>query len=336
MRPRPLALVAFSFLSLGFVLAADDSTKNLIHNGDLEAALPADQALPKDWGLFAKPEGSYKAMVVDATHQGKKALLLEGEGEFAVVSPNRIEWDGKSRYAVKGAVKVEGANAKATIKFDYFDSEWKWLGSTSIGDVTSDMKGWQTISVTDRVAVEAPKAKHISVGLSLTGKGKAWFDDIQLSPVTGAAASALIDNGDFENFLGTKPAQWWIGSSEGGTSSATVSIDQAKSGKHCMQFKGNADWAVAASSKWPYDKNKTYEVTGFIRTKAGAGQIKLDYYTDGEYIGSTFGEDVHDDEWTEKTVSTADEFPGATHVAVVLVGAGEFDVRFDAITVKVK
>lgn len=336
MRIRPLAVLALSFLGLGFAIAADDAPKNLAANGDFEAALPEGATLPKDWSIFTKPEGSYKTSIVDAAHGGKKSLLVEGDGEFAVVSPPRILIDGKSRYAVRGAVKVEGEGAKATIKFDYFDEQWKWLGSTSIGEITSDMKGWHMLSVTDRAAIEAPKAKHLSVGLSLNGKGKAWFDDIELTPVTGAAATSLIDNGDFENFLGPKPAQWWTGAAEGGKVEALISIDQAKSGKHCMQLKGNAEWAVAASVKWPYDKKKTYEITGFVRTKAGAGQIKIDYYTDGEYIGSTFGEDVLEDEWTEKTVSTADEFPGATHIAAVLVGTGEFDVRFDAITVKVK
>lgn len=336
MRSRPLAVVALSFLSLGFALAADDAAKNLISNGDLETALPSGQTLPADWGLFAKPEGSYKAAVVEGGHQGKKSLLVQGDGEFAVVSAIKMEIDGKSRYAIKGAIKIEGEAATATLKFDYFDGDWKWLNSTSIGDVTADMKGWQSISVTDRAAIDSPKAKHMSVGLAFTGKGKAWFDDIELSKLTGAAATALVDNGDFENFLGTRPAQWWTGSAEGGKCQALVSTDGPKSGKHCMQLKGDAEWAVAASTKWPYDKNKTYEITGFVRTKAGAGQIKIDYYTDGEYVGSTFGEDVLDDSWTEKTVSTADEFPGATHIAVVCVGTGEFDVRFDAITVKVK
>lgn len=336
MRTRPLAVLALSFLSLGFAIAADEAPKNLATNGDFETPLPSGTTLPKDWSLFSKPEGSYKTSVVDAGHGGKKSLLVEGDGEFAVVSPARIAFDGKSRYAVKGAVKVEGEGAKATIKFDYFDGEWKWLGSTSIGEITADMKGWHVISVTDRCAIEAPKAKHVSVGLQINGKGKAWFDDIELTPATGDAATSLIDNGDFENSLGAKPAQWWTGSADGGKVEALVSIDQPKSGKHCMQLKGNADWAVAASVKWPYDKKKTYEITGFVRTKAGSGQIKIDYYTDDQYIGSTFGEDVSDDAWTEKTVSTTDEFPNATHIAAVLVGAGEFDVRFDAITVKVK
>jgi len=336
MLSRPFVAVALLGSAFTLALAADAVSKNFIEDGTLEAALPDGATMPKDWSLHAKPEGSYKASVADEGHAGKKSLLIAGEGEYGVVSTGGKPIDAKLRYAARGFVKLEGEGAKATIKFDYFDDKWNWVASTMAGEVTSEMKGWQAVSAIDRAAIDAPKAKYFAVSLSLNGKGKAWFDDIELTAAAGKGETNLIYNGDFENFAGTRPANWWIGSAEGGKIEATISTDKPKEGKHCMRFKGSAEWAVATCGRVKFDKAKTFTVTGFIRTRAGAGQIKIDYFEGDQWLGSTFGEDVLDAEWTEKTVTTTDEYPGATHIAATCVGTGDFDVDFDAVVVTVK
>jgi len=331
-----LSTVLFSSLFIFSFAFAQTDKKNLIVNGDLESPLAEGAKLPSGWSLFNKPEGAYTATLSDVASQGKKSIMLEGDGEFAVLSAARIELDGKHRYALQGKLKIEGDSAKATIKFDYFDAQGAWIGSTTVGDATAEEKDWQLINLRDRAEIDAPKAKTLSVGLALNGKGKVWFDDLSLIASDRKDSADLIDNGDFESSLGKRPAHWWVGMADGGKASATLSDDQPKQGKHCLHFKGDAEWAVASCGRFKFDKTKTYEVTGFVRTKSGAAQIKIDYFNGEEYLGSTYGEDVSDDEWTEKTVSSNDEFPSATHLAVTCVGTGEFDAKFDAITVSVK
>ncbi len=328
-----LSASAVVVATLAPMLTAAEPAKNLIENGDLESALPAGAAMPKDWTLFAK--GEYKAAVVEGGHAGKKAIMLEGDGEFAVIGTGMRAIDPKQRVTIRGMLKVEG-DAKATIKFDYFDEKWQWVGSTTVGELGSDTKGWQAVSLMDRAAIDGEKAKHYAVGLAITGKGKAWFDDLELTAGAAAATATAIENGDFENYLGKTPAQWWIGTSEGGKATATISTDAPKQGKSCLHFKGDAEWAVATSAKVKFDANKTYIISGFVRTKSGAAQIKIDYFNGNEWIGSTLGEDVYDDEWTAKSVESTNDYSEATHIAATCVGSGDFDAKFDAITIRVK
>jgi hypothetical protein len=334
MLARTAVFVAFGLAALTF---AAEGPKNLVENGDLESAIDAGGTIPKGWSLHARPADAYKTAIAQDGHGGKKSLLVFGDGEFAVVSTGGREIDPKLRYAARGFLKIEGeAGAKATIKFDYFDDKYNWVASTMAGEVTAGTKGWQAVAVTDRAGIDAPKAKNIAVSLALNGKGKAWFDDIELSAAPGKAETNLIYNGDFENFAGTRPASWWTGCAEGGKQEAAISTDKPKEGKHCLHFKGNADWAVATAARIKMEKGKTYTVTGFVRTRSGAAQIKIDYFEGDNWLGSTFGEDVIDNEWTEKAVSSTEDYPAATHIAATCVGTGDFEAFYDGIVVTAK
>ena len=144
-------------------------------------------------------------------------------------------------------------------------------------------------------------------------------------------------NGSFENRIGDKPAQLWIGAAEGGKIDAKISEDKPKDGKACLHLKGNAEWAVATLEKIKVDKTKTYTLTGSVRAKAGTAQIKIDYFEGDTWLGSTFGTDVTEGDWAEQSVeSELGTYPAATHLTATCVGTGEFEACYDKLVITAK
>ncbi len=93
---------------------------------------------------------------------------------------------------------------------------------------------------------------------------------------------------------------------------------------------------MATLEKVKIDKTKTYTLTGYVRVKAGNAQIKIDYFENDTWLGSTFGTDVTDGDWTEQKVeSELGTYPAATHLTATCVGTGEFEACYDKVTITV-
>ncbi|MEX2216273.1 MAG: hypothetical protein WD768_19335 [Phycisphaeraceae bacterium] len=326
------SLLLFAVAAVPSIAAEDKpAAKNLLGDGSFEDI--AVGALPAGANLFSSPENAYKAAAVEGGRTGKRSLLIEGEGSFGVLSLHRGELPSKFRFALNGYVKIEGdSETKATIKFDLFKASGEWIASSTAGDLTGEKKDWQLISVIDSFA-NYPEARSFTVAVALVGKGKARFDDVEFVALNAKdLPDNLLANGSFENVLGNKPGNIWIGAAEGGKVEALSSTDKPKDGKHCLQLKGDAEWAVATLEKAKIDPKKTYTVTGYVRVKSGAGQIKLDYFNGDEWLGSTFGEDAFPGDWQEQKVeSELSSYSNATHIAATCVGTGEFEVFFDRV-----
>ena len=154
---------------------------NLVQDNSLEGPLGGHE-LPKDWqGRFSSPNEGYQFRVVDKGRTGDKSLLIHGEGKFGVVSTNKVRIDQNMRYRARGWVKIEGdAQAAADVKFHYFDDSQQYLGQTRIVYIAPPTKDWTMLEVTDRVA-DFPAARWIQVAVAMVGKGKSWYDDLELT-----------------------------------------------------------------------------------------------------------------------------------------------------------
>lgn len=164
------------------VVAAEGASKsppsqNLIRNPSLEDAISGP--LPQGWSGWPSRDAKYRREVVDGGHTGDKCLMIEGDGQHGVVFTNGIRIDRSKRYALKGWIKFEGdENGRALIKFNYFHNA-KHLGLPDVVAVRSHQSGWQLQEKTDR-AEEVPDASMLWVSCLVEGKGKAWFDDLEL------------------------------------------------------------------------------------------------------------------------------------------------------------
>ncbi len=313
---------------------AQSQSKNLIVNGTFEAAL-GGESLPEGWFRFAEPGEGYKFTVGVGGRSGK-ALLIEGAGQYGGVVSTRIELDRAQRYAARGYVKIEGdTNATATVKLDYYAADGKFLGSSVSGFITPTHKGWQVVGVCDKQG-EFSEAKSIAAVVALTGKGKAWFDDLELI-ASPASPGNLLTNGSIDAVVADKPTQYYMGTSEGGKVTMTANAQNPKDGSYALNLKGNSEWAVAGHERVKFDKSKTYTLSGFARARTGTAQIKIDYFEGDKYLGMTFSDEVTGSEWTRRVVvSSASEYPTATHISATCVGLGEMDCDFDGLVLMAK
>jgi len=244
-----------------------DAPKNLIANPSFAGAA-GEHGLPNGWwGPGGEPTDGYKVAVVTAGRTGGKALQIEGSGTYGLASADRVEIDRAKRYTARGSFKVEGADAKATIKFDYFDEQGNYVASSDYGQMGPKPEGWWTASIQDR-AEDYPKAKTLGLCCVLLGKGRAIFDGLELTAAPIPTAN-LLSNGDMENVLGDQVAGYWPSSNDGGKATWTASSDKPKTGHYCLHVKGSCEWTCADSGRIKREKGKTYVLTGWVRVKSG-------------------------------------------------------------------
>lgn len=317
-----------SVIALGTVVVAAQAP-NLVKNPSLEEPV-AEGGLPEYWFFFAKPENSYKASVVDGGRTGKKALLLQGEGEYSGVAVSNVPMEAGKQYAARGWVKVEGdSGSMAAVKFDYFDADNQFLAASAYElHLKPGTPGWQPIALLSRKS-EAPTAARIGLTVAVGGKTKAWFDDLEMVARESAEATPnLLRYGSVEDVAGSQPFNYTLVANEGSRYELRASDADPKDGWHSLQIKGAGEWAVATEGKHRVEKGKKYVLSGHARAKSGAAQIKFDYFKDDEYLGQTVSDNVTDDAWTAlKVVSELEQFPQATHFSAAAVGIGDADAR---------
>jgi hypothetical protein len=194
MKVAHLFVIAVGTMALhvcGSALAED----NLINDPSLEKA---DIGLYlADWGGYnSQPRDAYRVEIVAGGRTGKKAMQLEGDGRYVVMPANRIQIDRTHRYVARGWVMLEGdARTSADVKMLYFDASNDYIGETRLGFVRPRDK-WQLVTMTDRIKDE-PRAFYVALAVSLVGKGKAVFDDLELM-----AFDAKTLPSDFEDKYG--------------------------------------------------------------------------------------------------------------------------------------
>jgi hypothetical protein len=165
-----------------------------------------------------------------------------------------------------------------------------------------------------------------AVGLALW---PAWAEDKK--------TPNLVANPSFEE-VDSRPAHWSLGAvATGGKANLSVSDENPKSGKRCIRITGEAEWAAFVSNKIPIEKGKRYILSGWVRVNKGTGYIKIDYFNKDEYLDMTMNDVSELAQWTRQVVeSEGDKLARATHITATLVGAGEFEVYFDDISVEAK
>lgn len=328
-----------TLLALLPVLAATGvrsaESKNLVRNGSLEEPV-AEGALPDGWTAFQQPAAGYTMRVVGQARTGKHGLSISGEGDWGGVAVHRVPIAEGRQYAVRGWVKLEGDEAaRGIVKLDYFNEAGEWIVSSPHDVQVQPGPGWQLVSMVSHRS-HAPGAKSVGLAVAVTGKARGLFDDLEMVE-REAAPDPLLRNGDMEVIAGAAPFGYTVYTAEGGKATVSWTDRAPRTGWYALRLKGNAEWAVALDERLPVQKGKTYILKGFARAASGTAVIKFDYFKDGEYLGQSASDGMTGNEWTElKAISELDQYPTATHLAAVVVGSGDMDCDFDALTLTVK
>jgi hypothetical protein len=223
------------------------------------------------------------------------------------------------------------------VKLDYLAENGDYLSSTSYDlSVKPGVKEWQPIAVVARPS-EVPNAKFIGAAAGVNGDCTAWFDDLEMVVRDAPAVKNLLRNGSMEDVSGDRPFGWQTFTSDGGKATLTWTDREPKDGWYALSATGKAEWAVFGHPSLPVQAGKTYVLTGFARTKSGTAMIKFDYFKDGEYLGSTNSDPVTEDAWTSlKVISDLAAYPQANSLSAACVGLGDFEARYDGLTLVAK
>jgi hypothetical protein len=330
----PLVVALLVVLWLPGHAAADDppaGSPNRVKSPSFEEPPGAD-GLPEGWtGPTAVPPDGYRFTIADDGRTGTKSLRLEGDGQYAVISGEMLPLDRELRYRASGWVRIEGDElATADVKLHYFDAARQYLGSTP-GWVTPRAMGWQRVTVRDQ-SEAIPAARFLGVGISLTGRGAAWFDDIELHAAKEERGPVnYVSNGDMEDVAADRPAGFSPVAAPGGKVECRTGEKQPQAGKRCLALKADGEWAACGSRQIDVDRGATFTLTGFVRVSTGEAKLSIGYFdAEGKYLGGSDSEVTEAARWRELTVATEfDRFPQAVRFNAVAVvhayAAADFD-----------
>jgi len=329
--PARSALALTLLLAAGLAGYAQDQPRNVVVNSSLEDPV-AGTGLPEGWWPFADPPDSYRIAVVAGGRTGDKALLVEGDGQVGGFTTTRVPVEPGKRYLARGWVKIEGdPEAKATVQVGFSDADGGYLGSTWLGNVSPAPGRWQFISVPAH-ADDVAGAASACAAVSVIGKAKVWFDDLELVVADGPVpGDNLITNGNVEDVVEGAPVYWIPFTEPGAVATLTAGEDAPEEGAHCLCLKGDAQYIVGLGETYAIDPAKTYTLRGFVRAKAGDALLQIEYCMDEQHLGNTESAHVTRDEWEERSVTTDfASFPDATHFRVCVAAAtGAVEAYFD-------
>ena len=158
-----------------------------IANASFEEAFPPGRGCPPRWGCSVHADGSSFRFAPDAAGavEGRQSLLVErvGKEPWATVTQSfKAEPLRGQRVRFSPAVRAQGVEG---------DGAGPWLLVNGGGEVLDHQvrrvvgtANWQRQVIE---IVVPPRAEYLSVGGTLEGGGRAWFDDAKLE-ILGPAA----------------------------------------------------------------------------------------------------------------------------------------------------
>lgn len=172
-----IAVLAFSVLLMSLTVSCQKATEPKNDNLDFEIV---DKGLPVNWTTFGSSDYVFS---VDSTvvQNGKYAAALEFHGDnekdYKALSYSiPATYEGKT-VKLSGYIKSENVTGGAGLwmRIDPGALAFDNMQDRSVKGTT----GWKKYEIT--LDLHASAAKNIVVGALLTGKGKIWIDDLQVT-----------------------------------------------------------------------------------------------------------------------------------------------------------
>jgi hypothetical protein len=185
-----LLTVAGVIMCHGFQAAAcADEPKNLLKNPGGEVG---KNAQVDAWGPIVVPFGSKNGRLARATdqkHSGKAALMGEVNGGDGFVQwvQNVDKFPREAKIRLSGFIKSKGDDVKAHIQIQAFDQAGQQLAIAAAEPPIEGTQDWTKVE-SEQIAIPA-QTKSIIIRLVLSGKGRAWFDDVVLAANEPEAAA---------------------------------------------------------------------------------------------------------------------------------------------------
>jgi len=168
-----------------------------LHNGSFETPQPGHRQLPAEWAITTAP-GYSIGLDSTAAPSGRRMLHLASTTDDPKdFQPFRqsvaVQVAQPTMLRLRATVKTTAAKNVALL-CQYWDDS-KMVGSTNSLMQSAPPMGageWRTLEINLLVQ---PAMRRVVVGGFFLGKGEAWFDDVQLSPVNthpeGAPSAAV-------------------------------------------------------------------------------------------------------------------------------------------------
>lgn len=189
----------YLFLTGALLALSGAAHGQTLRNGTFETPQPGNRQLPAEWAITTAP-GYAIGLDSAVTHGGRRALHLVSvtdapQGFQAFRQSVAVQVARPTILRLQATVKTKEANNVALL-CQYWD-ESKMVGLTNSlmqGAPPAGPGEWRTL---DLSLLVQPTMRRVVVGGFYTGKGQAWFDDVQLSAANAypeTAPSAAVQD----------------------------------------------------------------------------------------------------------------------------------------------
>lgn len=259
---------------------------NLLKNAGAEEISKADASQPASWTAAKAPADGLTMRVDEAVFRaGRRSLFVGNTHVYPEARFNnwaqRVEgWRAGQTYVLAAWVKTDRAES-ATICVQVWDEGAKNMVAFAASEPVGGTREWQKLA-TGPLTIPA-SARAVVVRAGMTGRGKAWFDELSLRPEGAPDTSKppedrganLVANPGFEDADGTRtdePSNWTRAMvAAPGLALRRVS-EGARSGKAAALISNPHPAPDAVTNNWaqsvPYDlAGRVVRVSGWVKTE---------------------------------------------------------------------
>jgi lysophospholipase L1-like esterase len=162
--------------------ASHTAATNFLKN----AAITEGTTTPDSWDLAAWKEGTLALKRDTATYASAPAsLLLETQGKASGMVHQALQPTPQGSLTVEGKIKTSGSFDNVQIVLQIFDAQWKQIDWKVVANGPKSTTDWQTFQGTHIVR---DNAAYALLGLSVTGTGRVWLDDVSATTPGGPGA----------------------------------------------------------------------------------------------------------------------------------------------------
>jgi hypothetical protein len=337
--------VLLASFAMAFPAFADE---NRLKNPGGEEVSKADKTQPASWFPAAvAAEGLSMKLDTTVLKAGKASLFVGNTHNYPQATFNnwaqRVELAAGESFTLSGWVKTENAET-VSLCVQAWDEGGKNMVAFTGADVITGTRDWQLVRSAP-ITIPA-SAKMVIVRAGLGGKGKAWFDELRLTPGEGSrfpdppaeqGKNLLVNPGaedaDKENKSESEPLNWFMAHVPASGLKMQRVTEGAHAGKAALHIANSHAYNEMVCNNWvqtiPYHlAGKTVKLSAWVKTEnADNVTLCVQGFTDMVNMASFVSTDVIKGTQDWKRIETKPVRLGngvtMTTVRAVLTGKGK-------------
>lgn len=234
--------------------------------------------MPEGWKTSGGAAG-VNYTLSDTFYLGLRSLKITGDGSNTLTAYQNIPLSGGAKYIISAYVKTDGTVTGAAVTASKDNLKGAVLGSKTL---TTTNGAWQKVLLSGLVSGEG----GITLALSLTGEGAAYFDGFQLEPDRNLLANASLETVTKDGSGIITDAPSWKKSSALNWNDCISTDGNCPNGNNYLKYTSASSTSLFAFMEITLTKGQSYSLSLWYKSDNTRARVKVEFAGTGADVYS--------------------------------------------------